>query len=317
MAAGKVHFKSDAGGITSVSREAGATNGELVLPVSGTVVSVAAAVTDNAIARYDSTTGKLQNSGVIVDDSNKILINDAVNGGAIYLSGKTGTSNDAQFTVRDANRLDIEYNGAKRVSIDNLGNVGIGVTPSSASKLQVKTGTNRNISISDQVTINGAATIEAIDDTRGSNISLELRGTTVSITRPSGTTCIFDSVGNLLLTSGTGALGYGTGAGGTVTQLTSKSTAVTLNKPTGQIIMNNAALAAGATTIFAFNNTMVTFDTTCYMNIVAPFGIGANYRVESYISGHNVVGVKITNTTGGVLSDAIILTYVILKGAIS
>ena len=35
---------------------------------------------------------------------------------------------------------------------------------------------------------------------------------------------------------------------------------------------------------------------------------------ESF-SGHNVVGVKITNTTGSVLSDAIILTYVILKGA--
>ena len=68
MAAGKLHFKSDAGGITSVSREAGATNGELVLPSSGTVVSVSGAVTDNAIARYDSTTGKLQNSVVTIDD---------------------------------------------------------------------------------------------------------------------------------------------------------------------------------------------------------------------------------------------------------
>ena len=72
MAAGKLHFKSDAGGITSVSREAGATNGELVLPVSGTVASVSGAVTDNAIARYDSTTGKLQNSAITIDDSGNI-----------------------------------------------------------------------------------------------------------------------------------------------------------------------------------------------------------------------------------------------------
>ena len=72
MAAGKLHFKSDAGGITSVSREAGATNGELVLPASGTVASVDGAVTDNAIARYDSTTGKLQNSAIAIDDSGNI-----------------------------------------------------------------------------------------------------------------------------------------------------------------------------------------------------------------------------------------------------
>lgn len=72
MAAGKLHFKSDAGGITSVLREAGATNGELVLPTSGTVVSVSSAVTDNAIARYDSTTGKLQNSAITIDDSGNI-----------------------------------------------------------------------------------------------------------------------------------------------------------------------------------------------------------------------------------------------------
>ena len=102
--------------------------------------------TDNAVVRFDGTTGQVQNSGVVIDDS---------------------------------------------------GNVGIGVTPSSVSKLQVKTGINRNISITDQVTVSGAATIEAIDDARGSNIPLELRGTTVSITRPSGTTCIFDSAGNV------------------------------------------------------------------------------------------------------------------------
>ena len=74
MAAGKLHFKSDAGGITSVSREAGATNGELVLPASGTVASVSGAVTDNAIARYDSTTGKLKNSTILIEDNGNLNI---------------------------------------------------------------------------------------------------------------------------------------------------------------------------------------------------------------------------------------------------
>ena len=54
-----------------------------------------------------------------------------------------------------------------------------------------------------------------------------------------------DSSGNVLVTNPAG-LGYGTGSGGTVTQATSKSTTVVLNKPTGQITMNGAALASGA-----------------------------------------------------------------------
>ena len=66
-----------------------------------------------------------------------------------------------------------------------------------------------------------------------------------------------DSSGNVLVTSVAG-LGYGTGAGGTVTQATSKSTAVTLNKPTGQITTHNAALAADTTVSFLVNNSLIT-----------------------------------------------------------
>lgn len=42
-----------------------------------------------------------------------------------------------------------------------------------------------------------------------------------------------------------GGIGYQAGSGGAVMQATSKGTSVTLNKPSGQITMNNAALAAG------------------------------------------------------------------------
>ena len=42
----------------------------------------------------------------------------------------------------------------------------------------------------------------------------------------------------------TTGIGYATGAGGTVTQATSKSTAVILNKLTGAITMNAASQAA-------------------------------------------------------------------------
>ena len=194
------------------------------------------------------------------------------------------------------------------------GNVGIGVTPSSASKLQVKTGTNRNISISDEVTINGAATIEAIDDTRGSNISLELRGTTISITRPSGTTAVFDTNGNLLLTSGTGALGYGTGARGTVTQWTSKGTAVTLNKPSGQITMNGAALASGVSVVFAVNNSLITDKDTIIVNINNGPN-GDKYDLYVWYVTAGVFYLRLKNISPSLLSDALVINFAVIKGA--
>ena len=57
-------------------------------------------------------------------------------------------------------------------------------------------------------------------------------------------------------TSG-GDIGYATGAGGTVTQGTSKSTGVTLPKVCGEIVMNNESLAGGAEASFVVTNTLV------------------------------------------------------------
>lgn len=72
MAAGKIKLQKASGGVTSITGVDGASNTNLVLPESGTVASVSGAVTDNAVARYDSTTGKLQNSGVIIDDNGNV-----------------------------------------------------------------------------------------------------------------------------------------------------------------------------------------------------------------------------------------------------
>ena len=51
--------------------------------------------------------------------------------------------------------------------------------------------------------------------------------------------------------------GYITGDGGTVTQATSKSTAVTLNKKCGTVTMNGAALAADAIVSFTLTNSTI------------------------------------------------------------
>lgn len=125
-----------------------------------------------------------------------------------------------------------------------------------------------------------------------------------------------DGGGNLLLKSGTGGVGYG--VGGTVTQSTSKSTDVTLNKPSGKITMNNAALAAGATVSFRFYNSLIgstdSFD-------VAIDGASMTVGHESYLlsrtcwAGGGIITLK--NIFSSSLSEAVVLNFNIIKGAVS
>lgn len=122
-----------------------------------------------------------------------------------------------------------------------------------------------------------------------------------------------DTSGNVLVT-GSGGLGYGTGSGGTVTQLTSKSTAVTLNKPSGQITMNNAALAAGGSVVFTWSNSLMTASDNAICTVSGGAADRTAYRADIY-PGNTGAQIKITNTSAGSLSEAIVLTVTLTKGA--
>jgi len=124
--------------------------------------------------------------------------------------------------------------------------------------------------------------------------------------------------GNLTVTSGSAAIGYGTGAGGTVTQATSKTTAVTLNKPAGRITMHNAALAAGASVVFVVNNTSVTQNDVVVLNGIWTAVNPSSYRIElERITSSGTFHVRVTNITGGSLSEALAITFAVVKGATS
>lgn len=57
-----------------------------------------------------------------------------------------------------------------------------------------------------------------------------------------------------------GPIAVGKGTIATVTQATNRSTAVTINAPSGAITMNAASLAAGAEAKFTVNNSFVTLN---------------------------------------------------------
>ncbi len=124
-----------------------------------------------------------------------------------------------------------------------------------------------------------------------------------------------DSSGNVTVTSAA-LLGYGTGAGGTVTQATSKSTAVTLNKPCGQITMNNAALGGGAVVLFGFTNSVLTATDTMIIHRQSA-GSASSYNVWVDSAGTGGCNICVQNISGGSLSEALILNFAIIKSVTS
>ena len=112
-------------------------------------------------------------------------------------------------------------------------------------------------------------------------------------------------------------IGYGIGAGGTVTQATSKSTAVTLNKPCGQITMNAAALGSGTTVSFSVNNFLVATSDVVVVNLVSGYGSNSDYRISVSGISAGVFNIVIENRTGGTLSNALVINFAIIKGATS
>lgn len=109
-------------------------------------------------------------------------------------------------------------------------------------------------------------------------------------------------------------LGYapGSGNGGTVTQLTSKSTGVTLNRSCGQITMHNAALGAGAKVSFVVTNSTVAA-TDVPKAAVASGGTANAYRAHVTAIAAGVFTITLENATAGSLSEAPVINFVVVK----
>lgn len=109
-------------------------------------------------------------------------------------------------------------------------------------------------------------------------------------------------------------VGYapGVGNGGTVTQLTSKSTAVVLNKSSGQVTMHNAALASAASASFTVTNSTVAATDVPHVS-VASGGTANAYRASVAAVAAGSFAITVTNITGGSLSESPVITFIVIK----
>lgn len=111
--------------------------------------------------------------------------------------------------------------------------------------------------------------------------------------------------------NGTG-IGYGVGAGGAITQITSRATAVTINTYTGQITMFAAAGSATAAS-FTVNDSLVKATDTIEL---VPASATNVYLVQ--VTAVAAGSFQITYfTTGGTASDSPILNFVVVHASAS
>jgi hypothetical protein len=118
------------------------------------------------------------------------------------------------------------------------------------------------------------------------------------------------TTGNQVIT-GTGKQGYATGSGGVVTQLTDKTTAVTLSKSTGQITLAAAALAASTTVSFTLTNTVIEAGDILVMNHISG-GTAGSYLLNAQ-SAAGSASINVRNISLGSLSEAIVIAFAVIK----
>jgi hypothetical protein len=109
-------------------------------------------------------------------------------------------------------------------------------------------------------------------------------------------------------------IGYAAAAQGSVTQLTDKSTAVTLNKSAGQITMNNASLATVTTVSFTLNNSVISAKDTLVVCISSGATTGAYLVYVSNLTA-GAATISLRNFTAGSLSEAVVINFSIIHAA--
>jgi hypothetical protein len=107
-------------------------------------------------------------------------------------------------------------------------------------------------------------------------------------------------------------LGYTTDAQGTVTQATSKSTGVTLNKSAGQITLNNAALAATTNVAFTLTNSLISANDVLIVNVAGGAATAGTYNVFTSTLSAGSATIVLRNISAGSLSEAVVINFALI-----
>jgi hypothetical protein len=221
--------------------------------------------------------------------------NTAVGYGALYGSGTTASNTGANNVAIGSLALAAVSNGNNNVAVGSTAGFSIA---GGASNTFVGTGAGYSVTT-------GAYNV-VIGSFSGSSLGLDIRTS-------SGNIVLSDGLGNQRWHADSmGATGYPVGSGGTVSQGASRTTGVTLNKPTGAITLVSAAGSASYQTFTVTNSTVSATDTII---------VNQKSGTDKYIIMVTAVAAgsfSITfATTGGTTTETPVFSFAVVKGAIA
>lgn len=235
--------------------------------------------TSSTVSATGNITGGNLNTGGAVTATGNVSGGNIITVGTASATGNISTSN---FFVG---------NGAALTGISAYGNVyanGVAITATTNSSLLTITPGNNQVITPN----NGTKSIVlAVSD------------------NPSFTTAT--TTGNVIV-GNTIRYNIATNDAGNVTQLNSKTDAITANGRSGRITMNNASLGQNTTVTFTVNNTFVTANDVVVMNIQNPVTPNVYFAFVSRV-GAGSFDISIRNSSNGALSDAIVLNFAVIK----
>jgi hypothetical protein len=211
----------------------------------------------------------------------------------------------AEVGTSSAHPLIIKSNDVERMRVTSGGDVGVGVV-APLGKMHIADATASDIL---RITQSGLGVPLRVEDetTDTTPFIIDTAGN-VGIGTPTPTAKL-QVVGGMISTDPTAGIGYGTGAGGTVTQGTSRTTPVTINKVCGSIVLFTDA-GVSTYTSFVVNNTTVGINDTI---IVTTVGGSNNY----FAYANKIVDATSFQihfvSTSGTASDAPTINFTIIK----
>ena len=120
-------------------------------------------------------------------------------------------------------------------------------------------------------------------------------------------------VNSTILANGNSSkIGYDIGAGGAITQgAGAKTNPVTLNRPTGIIVTDNANLAANTAVTFNLSNSVIGAEDIILVSHIAGGTLGSyNFAVAPAAGNANIT---IRNITAGALAEGLTLRFIVIK----
>lgn len=212
------------------------------------------------------------------------------------LTGTSGVTNFGSVTLNIPN-----YTNPSSNTISNLATLLIIGAPTVAGS-QVGT-TKYSIDVlAGNVNFGGAAFVQGTLQVNGASVLQNVGAGNVT------------SSGAVLSSSASGGTGYTTGAGGAVTQLTSRSTGVTLNTVTGAITGINTSLAATTAVTFTVTDSAVAATDKILVHLASGGSVTTSYYCSAVAAGSFNITLYNENTVTADTTTPV-MGFEVLKGS--